>query len=59
MHPVILRLLRIKWNLFGKKGALKLFALNLLYTINWTILGLILPGKNLYKISYDSILFIC
>ena len=44
IHPVMQRLLRIKWNLFGKRGAIKMFALNFLYTLNWTVLGLLVPG---------------
>ena len=51
MHPVFQRLLFVKWQLFGKKGSLKLVLLNLCYTLIWTILGILNPreGENFYE----------
>ena len=43
MHPVIQRLLHVKWQLLGKMGSIKMLALNLFYTLIWTILALLIP----------------
>ncbi|XP_066925009.1 uncharacterized protein [Clytia hemisphaerica] len=48
MHPVFQRLLHVKWNLFGKRGSAKMLALNLLDTLIWTILGILLPRDHQY-----------
>ena len=48
MHPVFQRLLHVKWNLFGKLGSAKMLALNFLYTIIWTILGILIPRDHKY-----------
>ena len=57
MHPVIFRLLNVKWNMFGKRGAIRIFAINFFYTINWTVLGLLLPSKmRLYSLCFSRIL---
>ena len=50
MHPVIQRLLHVKWNLFGKWGTIGLVAVNLFYTLIWTVLGILLPrhGESYY-----------
>ena len=43
MHPVILQLIAVKWQLFGKFYSAVDVALNLSYTLLWTILGVSLP----------------
>ena len=50
MHPVFQKLLDVKWDLFGKWGTFGLVAINLIYTLIWTILGILLPrhGENYY-----------
>ena len=48
MHPVFQRLLTVKWQLFGKKGSIQMLALNLFYTLIWTILGILIPRENTY-----------
>ena len=48
MHPVFQRLLHVKWNLFGKRGSAQMLALNLLDTLIWTILGILLPRDHQY-----------
>ena len=64
MNPVILRLIAIKWQLFGKFYTAKNTCLNLMYTILWTILGVTLPkgdkkyfytptGRNSWRIVLE------
>ena len=50
MHPVMQRLIAVKWKMYGKWGAVQDLVLNLLYTILWTILAVSLPkqGRDLY-----------
>ncbi|XP_065663254.1 uncharacterized protein LOC100208925 isoform X1 [Hydra vulgaris] len=43
MHPVILQLIAIKWNLFGKFYSTIDVVLNFTYTLLWTSLGVSLP----------------
>ena len=44
------RLIAVKWNIYGKKGAILDVVLNLIYTILWTVEGVTLPkyGHELY-----------
>ena len=58
MHPVILRLIAIKWQLFGKYHSIINTAFNLLYTLLWTTLGVTLPKtkvKNYYTPMSDNV----
>ena len=43
VHPVILNLIQLKWDLFGKKNAILLLAVNAIYTLIWTAIGVTLP----------------
>lgn len=52
MHPVILNLIQLKWNLFGKKHALLFLAINFIYTLIWTAIGITIPKKE--TVSYYS-----
>ncbi|KAJ8359466.1 hypothetical protein SKAU_G00159910 [Synaphobranchus kaupii] len=36
MHPVVLKLISVKWNLYGKLGAWILLLFNALFIISWT-----------------------
>ncbi|XP_046863992.1 transient receptor potential cation channel subfamily V member 6-like [Xenia sp. Carnegie-2017] len=45
MHPVMQRLVYMKWKKFGKRGAWLDLATNLLFSILWTILGVTLPNN--------------
>uniref|UniRef100_H2ZHL3 Ion transport domain-containing protein n=1 Tax=Ciona savignyi TaxID=51511 RepID=H2ZHL3_CIOSA len=38
MHPVIMRMIDIKWEQFGRRGAFRALFLNLLFILVWTIL---------------------
>ena len=51
MHPVMQRLVYMKWQKFGKRGAWLDLATNLLFSILWTVLGVTLPhkAKELYE----------
>eukprot|EP00794_Sanderia_malayensis_P014118 gene14118-15594_t len=50
MHPVILRLVKLKWDLFGKRNATLLLTINIIFTLIWTAIGLLLPRT--YSTSY-------
>uniref|UniRef100_A0A7M5WS19 Ion transport domain-containing protein n=1 Tax=Clytia hemisphaerica TaxID=252671 RepID=A0A7M5WS19_9CNID len=54
MHPVFQRLLHVKWNLFGKRGSAKMLALNFLYTLIWTILGILIPRDHRYYTPFSD-----
>ena len=43
MHPVMKRLINVKWEFFGKNGARKDLVVNLLFAFMWTILGISMP----------------
>lgn len=45
MHPVIQRLIAVKWNYFGKRGAWIQVITNLFFVTVWTVLGITLPNK--------------
>lgn len=45
MHPVIQRLIAVKWNYFGKRGAWVQVITNLFFVILWTVLGVTSPYK--------------
>lgn len=51
MHPVMQRLVYIKWQKFGRQGAWLDLATNLLFSILWTVLGVTMPhdADKLYK----------
>ena len=57
MHPVMQRLIGVKWNMYGKWGAILDLVINLLYTILWTVLGVTLPkeGQHLYTPLRDNV----
>nr|XP_015218192.1 PREDICTED: transient receptor potential channel pyrexia-like [Lepisosteus oculatus] len=40
MHPVILKLIKVKWNLYGRLGAWILLLLNFLFILSWTIVAI-------------------
>ena len=50
MHPVMQRLIAVKWKMYGKWGAIQDLVLNIVYTILWTVLAVTLPryGRDLY-----------
>ena len=51
MHPVMRRLVEVKWKWFGKLGACLHFAINLIFCIIWTVLLCTLPrtAKEIHK----------
>ena len=57
MHPVMRRLISVKWKIYGKTGAILDLVLNLIYTILWTIEGVTMPksGHELYLPVRDNI----
>ncbi|XP_028408521.1 uncharacterized protein LOC114531074 [Dendronephthya gigantea] len=50
MHPVMQRLIGLKWQMYGKWGAILDLVINLVYAILWTVLAVTLPriGQDLY-----------
>ncbi|XP_072269334.1 transient receptor potential cation channel subfamily A member 1-like [Pyxicephalus adspersus] len=40
MHPVIQKLIEVKWNFFGRKKIAIALSLNLLFILSWTALGI-------------------
>ncbi|XP_046851856.1 alpha-latrocrustotoxin-Lt1a-like [Xenia sp. Carnegie-2017] len=50
MHPVMQRLVGVKWQMYGKFGAVFDLTINLIYTTLWTVLAITLPinGRDLY-----------
>ena len=50
LHPVMKRLIDVKWQKFGRQGAVSSLCLNMLYAILWTILAVTSPlqGDELY-----------
>ena len=50
LHPVMQRLIFIKWQKFGKFGATKDLVINLLYAVLWTVLAVSTPthGDSFY-----------
>ncbi|XP_026858318.2 transient receptor potential channel pyrexia isoform X4 [Electrophorus electricus] len=40
MHPVVLKLIAVKWNLYGRLGAWILLLLNFLFIISWTVVAI-------------------
>ena len=46
MHPVILRLIKLKWDQFGKWQVCLYLLINLFYTFIWTAIGVSLPRKT-------------
>ncbi|XP_064410291.1 transient receptor potential channel pyrexia-like [Latimeria chalumnae] len=58
MHPVVQKLIEIKWKKIGIKGITILLTLNLIFIIIWTILGiassLLRTEEEPYKLPEDS-----
>ncbi|XP_063777394.1 transient receptor potential channel pyrexia-like isoform X2 [Pseudophryne corroboree] len=57
MHPVIQKLIEVKWNLFGRKKIAIMLSLNLLFIISWTALGIASSLRRVdapYKFPEDS-----
>ena len=48
MHPVIQRLLLVKWDQFAKWGSWFMVSLNMFYTLIWTVLGIMIPRDRKY-----------
>ncbi|XP_058242468.1 transient receptor potential channel pyrexia [Hemibagrus wyckioides] len=49
MHPVVLKLISVKWNLYGRLGAWILLLLNFLFIVSWTTVAIsvsVSPEEN-------------
>ena len=51
LHPVMQRLISVKWRMYGKWGAIQALVMNLVYTILWSVIGVSLPktGREMYE----------
>ena len=56
MHPVMRKLIAVKWKIYGKRGAIIDMAFNLLYTILWTIESVTMPrhGHELFNPIHEQ-----
>ncbi|XP_057198211.1 transient receptor potential cation channel subfamily A member 1 [Triplophysa rosa] len=46
MHPVVLKLITVKWNLYGRMGAWILLLLNFLFIVSWTTVAISVSGSH-------------
>uniref|UniRef100_UPI00398E77B1 transient receptor potential channel pyrexia-like n=1 Tax=Pristiophorus japonicus TaxID=55135 RepID=UPI00398E77B1 len=53
MHPVVQKLIKIKWKHFGKRGVAIMLSLNILFIIFWTFLGLSSSLSNAKQLNYE------
>ncbi|XP_051879492.1 transient receptor potential channel pyrexia-like [Pristis pectinata] len=53
MHPVVQKLITIKWKRFGMRGVGIMLTLNILFIISWTVLGLSSSLANVKQLSYE------
>ncbi|XP_043095711.1 ankyrin repeat and protein kinase domain-containing protein 1-like [Puntigrus tetrazona] len=56
MHPVVLKLITVKWNLYGRKGAWILLLLNFLFIVSWTTVAIsvsVRPDGDRYNLPQD------
>ncbi|XP_071485683.1 uncharacterized protein [Diadema antillarum] len=53
VHPVIRKLLDVKWTQFGRFGAYKQLAFNLLFIMVWTVLALTLDAPFKFTLPID------
>ena len=57
LHPIMQRLITVKWQMYAKRSAVSDLVLNLLYTMIWTVIGVTIPryGHELYFPLKDHI----
>ncbi|XP_072170292.1 uncharacterized protein [Diadema setosum] len=53
MHPVCRQLVEVKWDKFGKRGAIKQMIFNLIFILMWSILGVSLENPFEYSFPED------
>ncbi|XP_073776628.1 uncharacterized protein si:ch73-193i2.2 [Danio rerio] len=56
MHPVVLKLITVKWNLYGRMGAWILLLLNFLFIVSWTTVAIsvsVRPDGDRYDLPGD------
>ncbi|XP_059826953.1 transient receptor potential cation channel subfamily A member 1-like [Hypanus sabinus] len=53
MHPVVQKLIAIKWTRFGMRGVAIMLTLNILFIISWTTLGLSSSLANVKQLHYE------
>ncbi|XP_067833410.1 transient receptor potential channel pyrexia-like [Heptranchias perlo] len=52
MHPVVQKLIHVKWKRFGMRGVAIMLTLNILFITFWTVLGLTSSLSNVKQLSY-------
>ncbi|XP_048384543.1 transient receptor potential channel pyrexia-like [Stegostoma tigrinum] len=53
MHPVVQKLIQIKWKRFGRRGVTIMLVLNILFILAWTVLGLTSSLSYSEELKYD------
>ncbi|KTG32942.1 hypothetical protein cypCar_00013010 [Cyprinus carpio] len=56
MHPVVLKLITVKWNLYGRTGAWILLLLNFLFIVSWTTVAIsvsVRPDGDRYNLPQE------
>ncbi|RXN24755.1 transient receptor potential channel pyrexia-like protein [Labeo rohita] len=56
MHPVVLKLITVKWNLYGRMGAWILLLLNFLFIVSWTTVAIsvsVRPEGDRYNLPQE------
>ncbi|XP_077103185.1 transient receptor potential cation channel subfamily V member 5 isoform X2 [Siphateles boraxobius] len=56
MHPVVLKLITVKWNLYGRTGAWILLLFNFLFIVSWTTVAIsvsVRPNGDRYNLPQD------
>ncbi|KAK7140698.1 hypothetical protein R3I94_013090 [Phoxinus phoxinus] len=56
MHPVVLKLITVKWNLYGRMGAWILLLFNFLFIVSWTTVAIsvsVRPDGDRYNLPQD------
>ncbi|XP_076824501.1 uncharacterized protein LOC143470328 isoform X2 [Clavelina lepadiformis] len=54
MHPVITRLIDVKWEQFGRRHAFQTLAINFIFILIWTILGVGVPWYLRYQYIFPQ-----
>ncbi|XP_032874770.1 short transient receptor potential channel 2-like [Amblyraja radiata] len=53
MHPVVQKLIALKWQHFGMRGVTIMLTLNICFIVSWTVLGLSSSLANVKQLNYE------
>ena len=54
MHPVIQKMINVKWKLFARKKSIIELVINFIYTLVWVILALLIPRDGKFHTPLAS-----